>query len=167
MKMFTYGMACDLLYVLQMSKPRTFQELATKAHDMEVTIANRHGVSFNIVESKRDSTEVKKNVKFSKNLTKEMMLVSKAEPVRITGKPNLEERGSMPFKDVIRMRPTLKELQEKKYLFPDSNFPGMLDDLLEKGVIQLPEPKRAKEVGRTTDPKYCRYQRMVSHPVRA
>jgi len=41
----------------------------------------------------------------------------------------------------------------------------MLDDLLEKGVIQLPEPKRPKEVGRTTDSKYCYYHRIVSHPL--
>jgi len=41
----------------------------------------------------------------------------------------------------------------------------MLDDLLEKGVIQLQEKKRLEEVGRTTDPKYCRYHRVVSHPL--
>ena len=37
MEMCTQGMAWDLLYVLQMSKPWTFQELATKAHDMDTT----------------------------------------------------------------------------------------------------------------------------------
>ena len=40
----------------------------------------------------------------------------------------------------------------------------MLDDLPEKGVIQLPDPKRPEDVGRTADPKYCCYHRMVSHP---
>jgi len=34
----------------------------------------------------------------------------------------------------MRRRPNLKELQKKKYLLP-SNLPGMVDDLLEKGVI--------------------------------
>jgi len=52
----------------------------------------------------------------------------------------------------MRRRPTLKELQEKKYLFPDLHLPGMLDNLLEGGVIQLSEPKRPEEVGRTADP---------------
>jgi len=36
----------------------------------------------------------------------------------------------------------LKELQEKKYLFHDSNLPGKLADILKKGVIQFPELKR-------------------------
>ena len=39
----------------------------------------------------------------------------------------------------------------------------MLDDLLEKGVIQLPKLKRPEDVRRTSDPKYCCYHRMVSH----
>jgi len=80
-EMCTQGMACDLLYVLQMSKTQTFQDLATKAHDMEVTIANRHNNSFNISESKKDRAEFKKNAKFSISLTKEAMTISKARPV--------------------------------------------------------------------------------------
>ena len=93
------------------------------------------------------------------------MTVTKAGPVCIGGKPNLEEKRSMRFKDTMRRRPNLKELQEKKYPFCDSDLLGMLDDLLEKGVLQLPELKRHEEVGRTTDPKYRRYRRMVSHPL--
>ncbi|KAK9732639.1 hypothetical protein RND81_04G012300 [Saponaria officinalis] len=41
----------------------------------------------------------------------------------------------------------------------------MLDDLLEKKVIEFPESKRPNEAGRTADPKYCRYHRVVSHPL--
>ena len=81
------------------------------------------------------------------------------------GKPKLEGKKSSLFKDETKKRPTLKELQEKKYSFPDSNLSGMLDDLLDKGVIELPESKHPEEVGRTADPKYCRYYRIVSHPL--
>ena len=42
----------------------------------------------------------------------------------------------------------------------------MLDDLLEKGVIQLLELKRPEDVGRTADLNYCCYHRMVSHPLK-
>lgn len=37
------GMEWDILYALQVNKPKTFQGLATRAHDMELTIANRSG----------------------------------------------------------------------------------------------------------------------------
>jgi len=42
----------------------------------------------------------------------------------------------------------------------------MLDDLLENGIIELPAPKRPEEAGRITDPKYCRYHRVISHPLK-
>jgi len=41
----------------------------------------------------------------------------------------------------------------------------MLNDFLQKGVIQLLESKRPEDVVMTVDPKYCRYPRMVSHPL--
>jgi len=41
----------------------------------------------------------------------------------------------------------------------------MLDDLLENGTVELPAPKRPKEARRTTDPKYCHYHRVISHPL--
>ena len=48
---------------------------------------------------------------------------------------------------------------------PGLNLTRMLDDLLEKGVIQVSKPKRLAEVGRIIDPKYYRYHRMVNHPL--
>jgi len=151
-EMCTQGMHWDLLYVLQMSKPRTFQELMTKTHDMEVTIASRCGNSFYSTESSKNKVEFEKNVNFSKGTTKEAMSTSTSEPIRIMGKPKLEGKKSSLFKDETKKRPTLKELQEKKYSFPHSDLSGMLDDLLEKDVIELPEPKRSEEVGKTADP---------------
>jgi len=40
----------------------------------------------------------------------------------------------------------------------------VLDDLLKKGIIELPPSKYPEEVGRTGDLKYYRYPRDVSHP---
>jgi len=127
-----YG-PCSMFYKWANLEP--FQEFETKVQDMKVNIANLRGSSFSVAEWKNDRVEFKKNVKFFTSSTKEAMTISKVEPVGITWRPNLEENRSAPFKDMIRRRPTLKELQKKKYMFPDLHFPGMVDDLLEKGVI--------------------------------
>ena len=41
----------------------------------------------------------------------------------------------------------------------------MLDDLLEKGIIELLLSKRPKEVGKINDTKYYQYHRVISHPL--
>ncbi|KAM1243697.1 hypothetical protein ACFX2G_035923 [Malus domestica] len=42
---------------------------------------------------------------------------------------------------------------------------AMLDDFLEKKVIELPECKRPEKMNRINNPKYCKYHRIMSHPV--
>jgi len=59
---------------------------------MEVTIANCHDNSFNFAESKKECAEFKRNVEFSKNLTKEAMSIFKLEPIWITKRPKLEKK---------------------------------------------------------------------------
>jgi len=54
------------------------------------------------------------------------MSISKTEPVWIMGKPKLEDKR--------HGLATLKELQQKKYLYPNLDLSGMLDDL-EKWII--------------------------------
>ncbi|KAH7841973.1 hypothetical protein Vadar_000063 [Vaccinium darrowii] len=157
------GMHWGLLYILQGIKPKTFEELATRAHDMEISIANHGGKNPPILEKPSDKRDVKKGDKFSKGTTKDSMMVTTA-PVKITAKDKKRE-VKKEFRPVEKdKRLTLKELQAKKYPFPDSDVPGMLEDLLEKKVIQLPECKRPEEIGRVNDPKYCQYHRIVSHP---
>ena len=147
-----------------MSNPRTFQELATKAHEMEMTIANRRTKAAPTFEAKKEKGDLKKTFKDSKSSTKESMSVTTSEPIKISGKQRAEEKRRPSMRDAGKKRPTLKELQEKKYPFPNSNLPGMLDDLPEKGIIELPPSKCREKSGRTNNPKYCRYHRVVSHP---
>ncbi|KAM1365652.1 hypothetical protein ACFX2F_044052 [Malus domestica] len=42
---------------------------------------------------------------------------------------------------------------------------AMLDDLLKKKVIELPECKRPEEMNRVNDPRYCKFPRIMSHHV--
>ena len=59
----------------------------------------------------------------------------------------------------------MKKLKENKYLFPSSNVSCMLEDLLQKKVIDLPECKHPEEMGCVNDPNYCHYHQIISQPI--
>lgn len=48
--------------------------------------------------------------------------------------------------------------------FPRDKTRKIFEFAKEKGLIKLPEPKRPNEVGKTDDPDYCCYHRMLGHP---
>jgi len=91
-----------------MSKPKNFQELVTKALDMEVTIANCCINSFGFTESKKGRVEWKRNMKFSKNSSTKAMSISTSESNEIMRKLKWEDKKSMPLKDVTKRPPLLK-----------------------------------------------------------
>ena len=69
-------------------------------------------------------------------------------PIKISMRDKKKEvKEARPAQENERCRFTLKELEEKKYHFPDSNVPSMLEDLLQKNVIKLPKCKRLEEMG--------------------
>ncbi|KAA0045656.1 ty3-gypsy retrotransposon protein [Cucumis melo var. makuwa] len=118
-------------------KPRTFEELATRAHDMELSIANRGNNDLLVPEIKKEKKEVKSTQKVSKGATKEIMVVS-TTPLTFVSKEKKVEKCQ---DEGEKRRPTLKERQEKVYSFPDPDLPNMLKQLLEKKLIQLPKCK--------------------------
>ncbi|OMO96004.1 hypothetical protein COLO4_15563 [Corchorus olitorius] len=87
-----------------------------------------------------------------------------AKPLKIS-KKKAQDAKSFTNQDKAKGKSTLKERQEKKYPFPDSDVASMLDELLKSKVIELPEMKRPEESGKVDDPNYCKYHRLVSHPV--
>jgi len=138
--MYAQGIEWDLLCALEMSNPGTFQELATKAHDMEMTIANRRSKSSSSYEFKKD-----KGPRRVLSLQTPQWIVSIGEPVRILGEPG--QNGKEP----IKKRATLKELQERKCPFPDLDLLGMLDDLLKTRSLNSTELKQPENARRTND----------------
>ncbi|KAK2987913.1 hypothetical protein RJ640_003180 [Escallonia rubra] len=74
-----------------------------------------------------------------------------------------EKKAPEHLREKPRQQPSLKELEGKVYPFPDSDIPGILDFLLEKGIIELPESKRPEESGRVNEPRYCKYHRILGH----
>ncbi|KAL0011686.1 hypothetical protein SO802_006794 [Lithocarpus litseifolius] len=145
------GMHWGLLYILQRIKPCTFEELATRAHDMELSLSS-HGEKGLPIDK-----DTKRGDKYSKFTVEESLA--------ITTKPiHYKKYTSIPQEKEWCL-PTLKEMEERTYPFPDSDVSRLLDDLQEKKIIKLPECKRLEEMGHTNDLKYCKYHRVVSHPV--
>ncbi|KAM1299015.1 hypothetical protein ACFX2F_025755 [Malus domestica] len=138
---------------------------------MELSIAN-HGKKEPITDFKKDKVYSPNVDKTGKKPPNEAFTVNtepiktSSAPIKISSKTKAREikRGELP-RTPDRYKNTLKESEQKAYPFPDSNMDAMLDDLLQKKVIELPECKRPEEMNRVNDLKYCKYHRIVSHPI--
>ena len=86
-------------------------------------------------------------------------------PIKISPRDKREVKKSEPSQTYERKKRPLTEWEQKTYPFLDSDVAGMLEDLLENKVIELPECKRPEEMHRVNDLKYCKFYRIISHPV--
>ncbi|TYK23272.1 ty3-gypsy retrotransposon protein [Cucumis melo var. makuwa] len=123
-EMCTQGMHWGLLYILQGIKPHTFEELATRAHDIELSIASRGNKDFPIPKIKKDKKEMKGAEHIVKSIMKESIVVN-TTPLKFSkikeGRAEKKDDGSK------RRRLTLKERREKVYPFPNSDIADMLE----------------------------------------
>ena len=59
----------------------------------------------------------------------------------------------------------MKERQERKYPFSDSDVLRIFNKLLKANLIELPEMKCPRKANKINDPNYCKYHHLISHLV--
>lgn len=121
---------------------------------------------FVVEPSKQDMPNFKKPSKYvSKSNVKESLATTVA-PVRIASKVS---RSFMKRNDIMssfpKWRPMLEERQEKSYPLLESNVLEMFDDFMSTNLIELLEMKWPQQGKQTNNPNYCKYHRLINHPI--
>ncbi|KAL0378757.1 UNVERIFIED_CONTAM: hypothetical protein Sradi_3181200 [Sesamum radiatum] len=147
-EMCIQGMYWALCYILQVILPKSFEELATQAHAMELSMiaSGVEGPPIQELPRTKEKQEVKKGGNsFSKAPSKESMTVNVA-PFKLKGiaKDNVAPKNNVPYEKPQR-KLTLKEMQARQYPFLNSNVSEIFDDLLEANLIDLLEMKWPEE----------------------
>ncbi|KAM1952060.1 hypothetical protein ACFX15_006596 [Malus domestica] len=125
---------------------------------MELSIAN-HEKKKSIIDFKKDKVFSPNVDKTGKKPPKEAFIVN-TTPIKTSSAPI--KTLSAPIKTSfapIKISSKTKAKEIKR------DMDTMLDDLLKKKVIELPECKRPEEMNCVNDLRYCKYHRIVSHPV--
>ncbi|XXG46597.1 hypothetical protein AAC387_Pa02g1404 [Persea americana] len=143
-------------YPLLAPPVETFEALNQRAHDLENSTL-------------RHNKEVAKTKKvIPSQSTTHQKAPPKKEVTVIEGGKSKNKQVDKPVqseqkKNTGKNCPSLKERMEKVYPFPNEDIEDLLGELLERNLLELPEPKKLDEVNKVNHSKFCKYHRMTNH----
>ena len=107
-----------------------------------------------------------KGGKFPFKAENKQSLIITTAPFKVPFKCKMKEEKSMHAQDKGKRKLKLQEMQNTQYPFSNSDVSEMFDHLISLELIELPKMKRPEEANQTNDPKYCKYHRLISHPIK-
>jgi hypothetical protein len=161
-RMCMNNLSPDMAIYLQGVRPITFEELSSKATDIEnyMQHISRQGRSHN--------KPVEKNIQRDKLPVKPKNM----QAMETTIAPQKFQTGGSSMRNQDRgspstfRRPTLSERQSQKYSFPAEEVEDLFMGLRELNFIELPRPKRPEETSRFNEPNFCHYHRILGHTLK-
>jgi len=163
-RMCMNNLSPDMAIHLQGVRPITFEELSSKATDIENYMhhLSRPPRTFNKAPLDKSNPRDKPTSSKPKQVQamEATMAPRKFQPGGTSTRMPNKEGAPAP------RRPTLSERQNQKYSFPVEEVDDLFMGLRELGLIELPKPKRPEEASKFDDPNFCHYHRILGHTLK-
>lgn len=160
------GMNWGLQCILKGIQPRTSKELATRAHDMELSLKAHGDQSIQVLDPhKKEKQDIKKGNKYlqRQEIRSPMRRLSHLlSSLQKWAKSYWESRHHARW---WKEKGNLQREARKVYPFSRFFCSKIFYEILKTGMIELPEMKHSKEARRTMDPNYCKYQCLLGYPI--
>jgi len=163
-RMCMNNLSPDMAIHLQGVRPITFEELSSKATDIENYMhhMSRPPRTFNKAPLDKNNPRDKPTPSKPKQM----------QAMETTVGPQKFQTGGtatrLPSKGgaLAPRRPTLSERQNQKYSFPDEEVEDLFMGLRELKLIELPKPKRPEEASKFNEPNFCHFHRILGHTLK-
>ncbi|KAK1614458.1 hypothetical protein QYE76_019975 [Lolium multiflorum] len=161
-RMCTNNLLSDVAVQLQGVRPITFEELASKATDIE---------NYMQLRARRTKPTFNKPMEKSGQREKPPSKPRSAQAMETTMSPHFQSGRGAPRNQEQRgtplaRRPTLSERQNREYSFPVEEIDDLFAGLKELKLIELPNPKRPEEASKFNEPNFCHYHRILGHTLK-
>jgi hypothetical protein len=161
-RMCMNNLSPDMDIYLHGVRPISFEELASKATDIENYMQHitRQAWSFNKPMEKSGQRD-KVPTKPKSSQAMEATVSPPQFPPRSVTMRNQENRDAP-----TPRRPTLSERQNREYSFLAEEVEDLFMGLRELNLIELPKPKRSKEASKFKEPNFYHYHRILCHTLK-